>query len=136
MDTDILLKPRTNKIVSILYKYAVEQNFDSLTEILKMKFFVEETIELQKITFGQLNKINFFEERLYHNPENKDLYETQKTLSNFKFAILDFKKNGINREPKKVYHLSPDHTPGQKVYYNKLGIKPTGRDYGLLFAPR
>lgn len=115
-----------------IFSYVEKNQFDSLTEIYFMKCFIEKNVPFKafKRDLEKIKKINFFDNKLY-NKTQQDLYDLQKALSNFKFALISFIEHGIDKTPKKLFVLPPNPKGGKSFSF--IPITPTGADYAKLF---
>lgn len=139
MDTNFSLKENVTGLTRDVFKFVIDKNYDNFTSNYEMKFdisvsFYNDYIKNRKEVFLEdFKKVNFYDINLFEINNNVNLTDLQKTLYNFKLAIVDvIKQDGVLAEVKlSKTSASPPLT--KKVANNKLDIKPTGRDYGLLF---
>lgn len=140
----LTLKDDITGLAKTIYDFVVDNEYDEFTSNYEMKYdildksFYKNFIENKKEEFlGEFKKINFYDSSIFNCIDNcainNDIKNTQKILRNFTLAIFDvFKSDGVLPEViLSKTHPSPPLT--FKRGNNKLDIKPTGGDYGLLF---
>lgn len=133
------LKENVTGLTRDIFKFVIDKNYDNFTSNYEMKFdisasFYNDYIKNRKEAFLEdFKKVNFYDINLFEIKNIDNLADLQKTLHNFKSAIVDVvKQNGFLAEVK-LSKTSESPPLTKKIGNNKLDIKPTGRDYGLLF---
>ena len=139
--TNPQLKKDASDFAKAIFNFVIENRYDEFTsrydmqrDMLNKSFYKNEIENRKKNLLEELKKVDFYENQLFDNSyEREELMEIQKTLYNFQLAIghLFMQKGKIPRGRGSVTSVNPPLT--RKVGNNKLDIKPTGRDYGLLF---
>lgn len=139
--SDIQLKNDANIFAKTIFNFVIESKYDSLTSIFDMQrdiinksFYLNHIQNRAETLVKDLEGINFYENQIYENvPDIERLEKIQKTLNNFQLAIFKvFIQEGKMLQGKGS--VTSVNSPLQRKFgNNKLDIKPTGRDYGLLF---
>lgn len=137
----VKLKTGASPITKSIFNFVIENDYDVFTssydmqrDILDKSFYKKYIKDSKDVFLRELKKMNFYDAQLFENSrEDEGLKEIQKTLYNFQLAIISIlMQNGkIPKGKGSVTSANPPLTV--KIGNNKLDIKPTGRDYGLLF---
>lgn len=141
MEEKIFLEKDSSELANVIFRFIVNNEYDVFTsnyemkrDILHKSFYINYIENKKEEFFIEFKKINFDEISMFVDTvDNKDFKNLQKILFNFKLALIEsFKNDGVL--PKLSLSTTSASPPlTRKVGNNKLDIKPTGRDYGLLF---
>lgn len=142
MNTPILRDSVTD-LEKTIFNFVKHNAYDAITSTYEMKLdileqsFYKDYIENKKEEFiKEFKKINFYDPNMFTNVDNNnDFRGLKQTLHNFKLAVADlFKTDGVLPQiTLSTTSPSPSLDSMKKIPYNKMDIKPTGKDYGLLF---
>ncbi len=139
LSNNISLKKNIKGLTSEIFKFVIDNNYDIFTSNYEMKLdisnsFYNKHIKNSKEDFiVDFKNVDFYDNNLYNTTESKELANLQKTLFNFKLAIVDVMRQNGALSAVKMSTTSASPPLTRKMGNNKLDIKPTGRDYGLLF---
>jgi|SRR6218665_1774868 len=142
IDVPIQLQKSVSPEIQELYKFALENNFDEFTTLsqirnkLREKQFHPSFNNFEEYS-KKLNEFAFFDEKHYILKDTSyDIYDISNLLKQIKEEVLYY----INPNTPKHFsgyilerQVSPPLEAFERVGNNKLNIKPSGRDYGLLF---
>ena len=139
--SDLQLKNDANNFAKTIFDFVIDNKYDSLTsnfdmqrDIINKSFYKNYVQNRAETLVRELESINFYDNQIYENaPDIGRLEKIQKTLNNFQLAVFKvFIQDGKMLQGKGS--VTSVNSPLQRKFgNNKLDIKPSGRDYGLLF---
>lgn len=139
--TSLQLKKGSNHLAKVIFNFVIDNDYGIFTsdyemqhDIIYKSFYTNHIKRKKEKIIKELNDINFYDNHLFITSlDREELIDIQKTLYNFQLAIIDVLKQDGSLIKGEASKTSPSPPLTVKVGNNKLDIKPTGKDYGLLF---
>lgn len=138
----VALQKSVSLEIQELYKFAIENNFNEFTTLSDIrKKLKEKNFNPSFTSFDEysktLNNFSYFDKKNYIIKDaSYDTYDISNLLKQIKEEVLYY----IDPKTPKNFsgyilerQVSPPLEAFERVGNNKLNIKPSGRDYGLLF---
>lgn len=139
--SDLSLNHNASDFAKTIFNFVKEKKYDVYTsgynmqrDIIDTKFYQDYIQDRKETIIQELEDMNFYENEMFENAnQTNHLAQIQKILDKFQIAILSIFLQG-GKIPKGIGSTTSADSPlPKKLGNNKLDIKPTGRDYGLLF---
>ncbi|MFA6073635.1 MAG: hypothetical protein WC758_05970 [Candidatus Woesearchaeota archaeon] len=143
---DITLKNSINELVDELFSFVKNNNINDDTSLPKMREYIKENYHEKLLSYSEseleifIEKIkheNFYNDALYNCKTPSNLYSFMNSLDSFRCEMIYYIEGRISKKErphhKLVRMISPPIEAYEYIGHSKIDIKPTGRDFGLLF---
>lgn len=135
------LKDSVDKDIKFIYNFAKKYRLDEYSSVSEIREKIRNDNELKSLKakksyIDRLNKFSFFDLKNSTYKKSEEIFDTLSLLTLIKNEIITYlknKKTDFSEQNILKRRVSPPLEAFQSVGHNNLDIKPTGRDYGLLF---
>ena len=137
----ISLKKTVDNDIKLIYNFAKKNKLDEYSSVSEIREKIRNDEELRHLSSRnshiiKLNNFSFFDQNNVKYKKTEDVYDILSLLTLIKNEIITYlnnKKTDFSKQNILRRRVSPPLEAFKSVGHNNLDIKPTGRDYGLLF---
>ncbi|PPZ90524.1 hypothetical protein C3729_12975 [Cloacibacterium normanense] len=135
------LNDSVDKDIKFIYTFAKTNGLDEYSSVSEIREKIRNDKKLNSIPskksyINKLNRFSFFDPSNVKYKKSEDAYDILSLLTLIKNEIITYlnnKKTDFSKQNILRRRVSPPLEAFKSVGHNNLDIKPTGRDYGLLF---
>lgn len=135
------LNDSVDKDIKFIYTFAKNNGLDEYSSVSEIREKIRNDKRLRSISskksyINKLNSFSFFDQNNVYYKKTEDIFDVLSMLTLIKNEIITYLKNkkvDFSNQTILKRRTSPPLEAFRSVGHNNLDIKPTGRDYGLLF---